>query len=132
MVCASEAQRNIDRTLGVTGVVDRPTWVDHRYSCRFAYPSGAFTLSVKELSSWPETYAYFHSLASSLGDTGTVSGLGQGAFTTRNGSVVVRKDWKVLLVDISRLSTQFGAPPTSSADAAYTVADLILGCWSGD
>ncbi len=132
MVCAPEAQRNIRRTLGVTGVVQTPTWVDHLYSCRYAYASGAFTLSVKELSSWPETHAYFRSLASSLGNTGTVNGLGQGAYTTRNGSVVVRKDWKVLLVDISGLPSQFGSPPTSSADVGYTIADLILGCWSGD
>ena len=38
--------------------------------------------------------------------------LGQGAFQTTNGSVVVRKDWKVLLVDDTGLPAQFGTPPT--------------------
>ena len=49
-----------------------------------------------------------------------------------DGSVVVRKDWKVLLVDDSALPTQFGVPPTSASDIAVTVADVILGCWAGD
>jgi hypothetical protein len=132
MVCAPEAQREIAGALGVKATVATPTWVAHRYSCRYVYPDGALELSVQELSSWDQTYAYFHSLAAGLGDTAPLANLGQGAFTTRNGSVVVRKDWKVLLVDISALPSQFGVPPTSAADVAQTVADVILGCWAGD
>ena len=30
--------------------------VSHLYACRYTYPDGSFTLSVKELSSWNETY----------------------------------------------------------------------------
>jgi len=132
MVCAAEAQREMADALGVGAVVQTPTWVAHRYTCRWTYPDGSFVLSVKELSSWAETYAYFHMLGAELGDTGTVRNLGQGAFTTTNGSVVVRKDWKILLVDISGLPARFGVPPTSAADVGLTVADVILGCWAGD
>jgi hypothetical protein len=46
--------------------------------------------------------------------------------------MVVRKDWKILTVDISGLPAQFGRPPTSRGDVAVTVADVILACWSGD
>jgi hypothetical protein len=46
--------------------------------------------------------------------------------------MVVRKDWKVLLVDTAGLSAQFGQPLTSSGEVAVTVADVILGCWNGD
>ena len=46
--------------------------------------------------------------------------------------MVVRKDWKVLLVDNTGLPPQFGVPPTSSTAVAVTVADVILGCWAGD
>ena len=43
----------------------------------------------------------------------------------RNGSVVVRKDWKVLLVNTPPLRK----PPTGSVrNLAFTVADVILGC----
>lgn len=132
-VCARKAENEISEVLGVTPVqVRTPTWVDHLYSCRYQYSDGVMTLSVKELSSWAQTKAYFASLGSQLGDVGALQNLGQGAFTTNDGSVVVRKDYKVLLVDISGLPSQFGVPPTSSGDVADTVADVILGCWAGD
>jgi hypothetical protein len=89
-------------------------------------------LSVKELSSWSQTKGYFAMLGQQLGDTGPLGNLGQAAFTTTDGSVVVRKDWKVLLVDISGLPAQFGVPPTTKSDIADTVSDVILGCWAGD
>jgi len=61
-----------------------------------------------------------------------LQGLGQGAFQTTDGSVVVRKDWKVLLVDTSGLPARFGVPATTSGEVAVTVGDIILGCWAGD
>jgi hypothetical protein len=127
-----EAVKDIASVLGESATVSQPTWVDHLYSCRYGYPAGSMVLSVKELSSWDETYAYFRSLATRLGRSRTLQGLGQGAFQTTDGSMVVRKDWKVLLVDIGDLPSQFGVPPTSSGDVAVTVADVILGCWAGD
>ncbi|HKH88312.1 MAG TPA: hypothetical protein VKA05_05795 [Acidimicrobiales bacterium] len=132
MVCSPKAQQEIARILGVTAHVETPTWVGHLYSCRYDYPSGSFVLSVKELSSWSETYGYFDGLGTTLGDKGALANLGQGAFTTSDGSVIVRKDWKVLTVNIAPLPAQFGKPPTSKADVAFTVADIILGCWDGD
>ncbi|HXX89576.1 MAG TPA: hypothetical protein VEI83_05055 [Acidimicrobiales bacterium] len=132
MVCSPKAEQELATPLGVTATVEEPTWVDHLYSCRYVYPDGSFTLSVKELSSWKETDAYFGMLGATLGNTAGANGLGQGAFVTRDGSIVVRKDWKVLLVDIAGLPPQFGVPQTSAADVAYTVADVIMGCWAGD
>jgi hypothetical protein len=89
-------------------------------------------LSIKDLSSWQQTTAYFDGLAARMGKARDLQGLGQGAFQTTDGSVVVRKDWKVLLVDTAGLPAQFGVPPTSSGDVAVTVGDIILGCWAGD
>jgi hypothetical protein len=131
-VCSKTAQSEIQHILGVTADVSTPTWANHEYSCRYQYPNGYFVLTVKELSDWSQTYAYFASTGKSLGDTGSLANLGQGAFTTADGSVVVRKDWKVLFVNIEPLPAQFGNPPTSKADVAYTVADIILACWAGD
>ncbi|MBV8463105.1 MAG: hypothetical protein JO368_07415 [Acidimicrobiales bacterium] len=118
--------------LGVTASVTTPTWTDHVYACRYRYPDGSFELTVKELSSWPQTLAYYAAFGRKEGLTPTVPRLGQGSFQTDNGSMVVRKDWKVLQVDISGLPDQFGHPPTSRGDVAVTVADVILACWSGD
>jgi hypothetical protein len=132
MVCRPKAQSEINQVLGVTATVSARTWVDHKYSCRYGYPNGSFELSVKELSSWNQTLAYFHGLGAQLGGPEALGNLGQGAFRTSGGDVVVRKDWKVLLVDVSGLPSQFGVPPTSATDVAFTLADLILGCWDGD
>jgi hypothetical protein len=132
MVCQSKAQSELAEVLGVKAVVAAPTWTDHLYSCRYQYPTGAMVLSIKELSSWAQTKGYYAMLGRQLGDTGPLGNLGQGAFTTTDGSVVVRKDWKVLLVDISGLPAQFGVPPTTKADIADSVSDVILGCWAGD
>ena len=134
--CQSEAHREIDSALGEKATVSTPTWADHLYSCTYAYPTaqpaGSYTVSVKELSSWDQTYAYFDGLATSRGRSRELEALGQGAFQTTDGSVVVRKDWKVLVVDSNGLPPQFGVPPTSAASVAVTVADVILGCWAGD
>jgi len=132
MVCSPEAQRALASTLGLPTVAPvTPTWSDHLYSCRYVYRDGVIAVSVKELDDKAQTTSYFHDLGTRLGDTGVLSGLGQGAFTTTDGSAVVRKDYKVLLVDVSGLPPQFGVPPTSAADVAVTVSDLIMGCWTG-
>ena len=132
MICRSEAIAEINSAIGTSAVVAKPTWIDHLYSCRYRYPTGTMRLSVKELSSWAQTTRYFDSLGIRLGDTATIPNLGQGAFQTKDGSVVVRKDWKVLLVDVAGLPGQVGQPPVSPGNAAVTVADVILGCWNGD
>jgi hypothetical protein len=132
-VCSDDAKTEINSALGEKATVSSPTWVDHLYQCHYSYPSGSsMKLSVKELSSWAETKQYFNGLAAKLGKRRDLQGLGQGAFQTTDGSVVVRKDWKVLLVDPTGLPAQFGVPPTSSGDVAVTVGDVILGCWAGD
>ena len=115
MVCQNKAQGELAEVLGIRGVVQTPTWVDHLYSCRYQYPDGSMVLSVKELSSWSQTKGYFAMLGQQLGDTGPLGNLGQAAFTTTDGSVVVRKDWKVLLVDISDSPPSSACPPRPRA-----------------
>ena len=131
MICAPEAQTEMVAVLGVhTTQPVVPTWTDHIYSCRYTYKDAVMVLSVKELSSKTETDAYFTSLAHRLGQTERLT-LGQGGFTTKNHSVVVRKDYKVLLVDTSGLPALFGAPLNNRGEIAITVAATIMGCWTG-
>lgn len=132
MVCAKEAVGEIAQVVGAKASVTAPTWTDHLYSCGYHYREGSMVLSVKELSSWTQTYAYFDELAETLHKTAPVKGLGQGAFVVGDGSVVVRKDWKILLVDISGLHGMVGSPPSSRDTVALDAAAVILGCWSGD
>ncbi len=118
--------------LGVFATVSHPTWVHHLYSCRYSYPTGSMVLSVKELSNWAQTKSYFRTLEKLMGTSQSLNGLGQAAIETTDGSIIVRKDWKVLLVNSAGLPAQFGRPPTSSRTVAESVADVILGCWDGD
>jgi len=132
MICAEEAAGEIAQVVAAKAAVTAPTWADHLYSCVYHYTEGTMVLSVKELSSWTQTYAYFDELAKTLHKTTAVKGLGQGAFVAGDGSVVVRKDWKILLVDISGLHGMVGSPPSSRDTVALDAAAVILGCWSGD
>ena len=132
MICKPKARQEIASVLGEFASVSHPSWVNHLYSCQYKYATGSMVLSVKELSSWAQTRRYFQTLAKQMGDSETINGLGQAAIKTRNGSIIVRKDWKVLLVNSTGLPAQFGQPPTSSDAVAQAVADVILGCWNGD
>jgi hypothetical protein len=130
MICAAEAQTELTAVLGVhTTQPVVPTWTDHIYSCRYTYHSAVMVLSVKELSSKSETDGYFTSLKHRLGQA---QDLGESAFTTKNRSLVVRKDYKVLLVDTSGLPARFGDPPSSRGRIAIKVGATIMSCWTGD
>jgi hypothetical protein len=132
MVCAPEAQTDLASALGVTTTaVSDPTWVDHLYSCRYMYPDGTMALSVKELSSRSATTAYYTSLRAQLGEAERLSGVAQGAFVTTNGSLVLRKDYKVLLVDTSGLPVPFGSGYETRDQVALGVGMTVLGCWTG-
>ena len=119
--------------LGEFASVSHPTWVHHLYSCQYKYPTGSMVLSVKELSSWAQTRSYFQTLAKQMGDSETINGLGQAAIKTKNGSIVVRKDWKVLLVNSEGLPRSSGSHPQArmpsrrrslmSSSAAGTVTE---------
>ena len=132
MVCEPEAQRDIAEGIGVTPTqVTSPTWVDRVYACNYVYPGGVISLSVKELGDLSATVSYFDQLGSRLGERPDPPALGDGAFVTSDGSVVVRKDYKVLDVDISHLPVQFGDPLQDRSAVAVSVATTVMGCWVG-
>jgi len=136
MICEKEAIDDIyQQATGVNTVAPiKATWVDHVYSCNYVYPNGAvMRLSVKELSSPEETTAYYDSLAQKLDKVKDQDalGIGQGAFTTKDGSLVTRKDYKVLTVDVSKLPASFGVPPDTRENVAINVGVTIMGCWTG-
>ena len=128
----ADDQTAINAALNVTGLqVATPTWVDHLYSCTYQYPSGSFDLSVKELPTIAETVDYF----TTLKDNDKVAQqlpLGQDGFMSSDGTSVVRKDNKVLVVDVAKLPAQFGTPPQNPTQASQIIAVTLLGCWTGD
>lgn len=131
MVCAATAQTDIASSIGVTATVSTPTWVDHVYSCKYTYAGGLITLAVKELDNTAETTKAYTGFAASLGRRPDVVSFGQGAFITRNGSVIVRKDFKVLDVDVSQLPLKFGVPLQDRSNVALSIAATVMSCWTG-
>ena len=133
MVCAEEAQDDIYK--GATGVkttkVSTPTWKDHVYACDYVYPNGTMRLETKELSNAEETEAFFDAQAEKLGKKESLNGIGEEGFSTDNGSAVIRKDFKVLTVDVSKLPDEFGMPSAPRSDVAINTAFQIFQCWVG-
>ena len=132
MICSEEAQTDIAASLGVKATVSAPTWVDDVYTCKYVYPSGTITLSVKELDNAAETTAMYKSFATKLGRRPEVVSFGEGAFIATNGSVIVRKDFKVLHVDVSQLPEKFGQPLQDRSNVALSVAATVMTCWTGE
>lgn len=130
MICADEAREDIESALGqkVTKPLE-PTWTNQLYSCAYVFAQGTMVLSVKELVDERGTRAYFDEVVSSLGQRRLFE-LGEEGFQANNGSVVIRKDNKVLDVDVTGLPARLGA--YSRPDVGSTVAITIMGCWTGD
>ena len=132
MVCAREAQRDIAGVLAIEpAAVTKPTWRNRLYACTYQYPTGSFTVSVKQLADRPTTIRYFNELGTTLNRLPDDVPMGDGAYLTPNGSMIVRKDDNVLDVDAAKLPVQFSKLRLSPADVASSVAMTILGCWKG-
>ncbi|MEV5719119.1 hypothetical protein AB0L41_34970 [Amycolatopsis mediterranei] len=132
MVCADEAQHEISLSLQLELARPvTPAWSDHLYSCRYTYPVGTMTLSVKELAGTAAATAYFTALRSHVTQPVTVPGLGQEAYSEPDGSLVVHKDSMVLRIDVGGLPGRFGQPPLSRSEAARRVGADIMACWTG-
>jgi hypothetical protein len=132
MLCQTEVRGEIAAALRVKETRVAPTWNKkaHLYSCTYFYPRGKIVLSVKEMSSERETTTYFDAIKRKYGTKQPIFGLAQGAFILKNENVVVRKDYKVLLVDVQGIPANFVHGLYRSGVAA-TIAAPIMACWTG-
>ena len=132
MICQTEVRGEIAQALSVTETRVVPSWdkQQHLYSCTYVYPHGKIVLSVKEMSSEGETTAYFDSVKKKYGTKSSVVGLAQGAWLLKNDDVVVRKDYKVLLVNVHGIPAKF-APQLFRSGVATSIATVIMACWTG-
>jgi hypothetical protein len=130
MVCAPEAQADIQEAVGVSPASPPvQSYVDGVLTCRYPYADGALVLTVRDLPDVPAATAYLSSLRAAADHPVDAQGIGQAAFTVVGGSVYVRKDAKVLTVDVTGLPAMFGAPAKPRSALAVTVAAVIMNCW---
>jgi hypothetical protein len=132
MVCAPEAQQDIQDLIGVVPTAVGPIqYANHTSTCRYAYANGAFTLVVQDLPNDITTTRTYEALAGKLGKIDSIDLPDAQAFTTNDGSIVLRRDTKVMLVDVAQLPGTFGSPPIPRADAARLIMKAVLNCWVG-
>jgi hypothetical protein len=131
LICSDEAQEDIATATGLP--TSRPvtgTLKGNEYSCEYTYPAGSMTLSVTELADDAGTDAFFGSARQTWAASEHLPGIGQDAYQSQDGSTVVRKDRKVLRIDVSGLPARFGQPPTARRQLAAAVAVVIMDCWT--
>jgi hypothetical protein len=132
MVCLPEAQQDIQDLIGVVPTAVGPIqYANHTSTCRYAYANGAFTLVVQDLPNDITTARTYETLAAKLGRVEKIDLPDAEAFTTNDGSIVLRRDTKVMLVDVAQLPGTFGNPPSPRADAARLIMKAVLNCWVG-
>ncbi|MEA3218762.1 MAG: hypothetical protein QOJ19_4918, partial [Acidimicrobiia bacterium] len=88
-------------------------------------------LSVTERADNAATDRDFAARAQQLGRRRPLHHIGDDGFVASNDSVVIRKDNKVLSVDVSNLPQSFGNPAITREDVAFDVATVIMDCWIG-
>lgn len=131
LICAAETRSDLKTVLALKQTpVGTATFADHLYTCTYKLPMGTLTLSVKESPDTASTSGYYTALRHRLGNPADLAGLGEAAYGTEDGTVVLRKDNDVLRVDATGMPAQFGAQHSKRNDFAYEIASDILGCWT--
>jgi hypothetical protein len=130
MVCTGDVRDEVKTVLKLSSPAPISTsWQDQLYTCTYALPMGKMVLSVKESAGKPAAVAYFQALRTRLGSTQPAPGLGEQAYATKTGTVVVLKDNTTLRVDTTGLPAVFGPQQQRRTDLAYEIASVVLGCW---
>jgi hypothetical protein len=133
MICSDDIKGKVRQVLKLAA--DAPTrtsFVDHLYTCTYTLPEGPLVLSVHDSASKAAAGTYYTALRPTLGPTSGLPGLGEHAYGTSRGTVVVLKDSQTLVVDATALPSVFGSDQQKRTDLAYEIASDVLGCWTGD
>jgi hypothetical protein len=133
MVCSDDIKGKVKQVLKLSAEAPtRTSFVDHLYTCTYTLPQGPLVLSVHDSASKAAAGAYYTALRPTLGQTSGLPGLGEHAYGTSRGTVVVLKDSQTLVVDATALPSVFGSDQQKRTDLAYEIASDVVGCWTGD
>ena len=133
MICDADIKSKVREALGLAGPPSTEwRWSTGVYTCDYHLPMGQMSLQVKVLAGAREARTVFDADRARTPGGLPLAGLGERAFGTKNGTVLVLKDSQILVVDTTRLPQEFGANGQRRTDLAYEVASDVLGCWTGD
>ena len=130
MICGGDVLGDVTQALSLTAPpATDSTWADQLFTCDYSLPMGPLELSVKESPDPAAAARFFEERQAELGDTTPALGLGERAYSTPTGTVVVIKDAMTLTVDATGLPEVFGDNGQRRSAFAYEVASIVLGCW---
>ena len=133
MICDADIRSKVREALGLAGPPSTEwRWSGGVYSCDYLLPMGRMSLQVTILAGADQARAMFDADRARTLGAQPLAGLGERAYGTEDGTVLVLKDSQILVVDTTRLPQEFGANGQRRADLAYEVASDVLGCWTGD
>src|SRR4051812_40357219 len=133
MICDADIKSKVREALSLAGPPSTEwRWSNGVYTCDYDLPMGRMSLQVTVLAGASQARTLFDAdRARTLGAL-PLAGLGERAFGTKNGTVLVLKDNQILVVDTTRLPQKFGANGQRRTELAYEVASDVMGCWTGD
>ena len=133
MVCQPEAQQDIQDLIGVvpTAVGPDPVRQPHLDVPLRLRRTARSPSSCEDLPNDITTTRTYEALAGKLGRVEKIDLPDAEAYTTNDGSIVLRRDTKVMLVDVTQLPGTFGNPPSPRGDAARLIMKAVLNCWVG-
>ena len=131
MICSDDLRGKVKQALSLPAApVTTAGFLDGRYPCTYRLPAGPLVLAVQQSPDRSAAERYYAGQQIALGGD-SLAGLGQAAFGTGTGTVVVVKDDATLIVDASALPAVFGSQQQRRTDLAYEIASDVLGCWTG-
>lgn len=133
MICDADIKAKVREALSLAGPPSTEwRWSNGVYTCDYNLPMGRMSLQVTVLAGARQARTLFDTDRTRTPGALPRAGLGERAFGTDNGTVLVLKDNQVLVVDTTRLPQEFGANGQRRTDLAYEVASDVMGCWTGD
>lgn len=133
MVCSDDIRGKVQQVLRLATLPKTSsTFLDGLYSCSYALPIGTLVLSVQTSTGKDALNTYVEAARTTRKATSTLIGLGERAYGSTDGTVLVIKDNETLTVDASDLPPVFGTQGQKRTDFAYEIASDVLGCWTGN
>jgi hypothetical protein len=133
MICDEDIKSKVREALSLAGPPSTEwRWSNGVYTCDYHLPMGRMRLQVKVLVGAGQARTMFDADQGRTLGALPLAGLGEGAYHTKSGTVLVLKDNQILVVDTTRLPPEFGANGQRRTDLAYEVASDVMGCWTGD
>jgi hypothetical protein len=133
LICGDEIKGKVQEVLKLPKPpAATSTFAANLFTCTYRLAQGPMRLSVQHSATKTAALAYLKARRATVKATESTPGLGERAYSTGTGVVLVIKDNETLEVDTTGLPAVLGDEGQKRTDLAYEIASDVLGCWTGD